>query len=120
LLKINLYENNKIYLKNIIDDQFSKYVNEHRIKESKEIIENLSYLSPPPPTTTNQQNIKPTVSSHGDFIQQQQNQANQAAATVAVLTVATAVAFANAYNDQQQSSNSNTQSLQSSLTTKVT
>lgn len=122
LLKINLYENNKIYLKKIIDDQFSKYINELRIKESKETIESLSYLSPT--TTTNQQNIKPMVSSHqcGDFIQQQQNHTNKAAATVAVFTVATAVAFAasNAYNEQQQSSNSNTQSLQSSLTTKVT
>jgi hypothetical protein len=120
LLKINLYENNKIYLKNIIDDQFSKYINEHRIKESKEVIENLSYLSPSP--TANQQNIKPTVSNHqcGDFIQQNQNQANAAAVAAVFTTVATAVAFANAYNDQQQSSNSNTQSLQSSLTTKVT
>ena len=122
LLKVNLYENNKIYLKNVIDEQVNKYISELKAKNeycnsnseiSKEKIENLSSLSA---------TMRPTTISNyqrGDYTQQQQQQHNNqanAAAAVAVFAASTvaAVAFAasNVYSEQQQqSSNSNAPNL---------
>ena len=126
LLKINLYENNKIYLKSVIEDQFKKYINEQRISGSDrdrgEIIENLTFL--PSTSPSNQLITKPTITinnnqQRGDFIQQQQqNQAN--AAAVAVLAAVAFAATNHCYNEQQQTSNSTKQNLQSSLATTVT
>jgi hypothetical protein len=89
-MKLNLYEKNKIYLKNVVDEKITKYLNELKI-ETKEKIETFSTQ----------------INNKGDFTQQekQQNHAN-AAAAVAVIAASTvaAVAFAasNAvYNNEQ-------------------